>query len=213
MYDIPEMYLRIEVAPGDRPHLPFLWRVLNQDERPTEYEFNRVDFGLNSSSFQAQFVVKTHTEKLRDEFPMGAEKVLKSSYKEESMDSVANDDQGVRLYEELNELWSECKFTSGSQILPKFSKGSQLKVEHQWCITVLGHPWWRHWVLHSYQKSCLYPQIELFWERSSSHQTKFSEENSKGILPNRISSAFHHPSQDLQEMRLVGMDWDNLLQT
>ena len=24
MYDIPEMYLRIEVAPGDRQHLPFL---------------------------------------------------------------------------------------------------------------------------------------------------------------------------------------------
>ena len=48
--------------------------------------------------------MKTHAEKLRDEFPMGAETVLKSTYKDDSMDSVANDDQGVRLYEELNEL-------------------------------------------------------------------------------------------------------------
>lgn len=77
MCDIAEMYLRIEVAPGDRPHLSFLWRVLNQDERPAECEFNRVVFGLNSSPFQAQFVAKTHAEKLRDEFPMGAETVLK----------------------------------------------------------------------------------------------------------------------------------------
>lgn len=93
MCDIAEMYLRIEVAPGDRPYLPFLWRVLNQDERPTECEFNRVVFGLNSSPFQAQFVAKTHNEKLRDEFPMGAETVLKSTYKDDSMDSVANDDR------------------------------------------------------------------------------------------------------------------------
>ena len=131
-----EMYLRIEVAPGDRPHLPFLWRVLNQDERPTEYEFNRVDFGLNFSSFQAQFVVKTHAEKLRDEFPMGAETVLKSTYKDDSMDSVANDDQGVRLYKELNELWSKAGMkvhkwlTNSPKVLKRIPTESRASVVH-----------------------------------------------------------------------------------
>lgn len=136
MCDIPEMYLRIEVAPGDQPHLPFLWRVLNQDERPTEYEFNRVDFGLNFSSFQAQFVVKTHAEKLRDEFPMGAETVLKSTYKDDSMDSVSNDDQGVRLYKELNELWSKAGMqvhkwlTNSPKVLKRIPTESRASVVH-----------------------------------------------------------------------------------
>ena len=128
--------MRIEVAPGDRLHLPFLWRVLNQDERPTEYEFNRVDFGLNFSSFQAQFVVKTHAEKLRDEFPMGAETVLKSTYKDDSMDSVANDDQGVRLYKELNELWSKAGMkvhkwlTNSPKVLKRIPTESRASVVH-----------------------------------------------------------------------------------
>lgn len=116
--------------------MPFLWRVLNQDERPTEYEFNRVDFSLNSSSFQAQFVVKTYAEKLRDEFPMGAETVLKSTYKDDSMDSVANDDQGVRLCEELDELWSKAGMqvhkwlTNSLKVLKRIPTESRASVVH-----------------------------------------------------------------------------------
>ena len=53
--DIAEMYLRIEIAPQDRPYHRFLWRSLNQNKEPDEYEFNRVVFGVNSP-FQAQFV-------------------------------------------------------------------------------------------------------------------------------------------------------------
>ena len=77
MCDIAEMYLRIEVAPKDRPYQRFLWRTLNQERAPEEYEFNRVVFGVNSSPFQAQFVAQTHAEKHKDEFPMAAETVLK----------------------------------------------------------------------------------------------------------------------------------------
>ena len=60
MCDIAEMYLRIEVAPKDRPYQRFLWRTLNQERAPDEYEFNRVVFGVNSSPFQAQFEVNLH---------------------------------------------------------------------------------------------------------------------------------------------------------
>ena len=76
MCDIAEMYLRIEVAPKDRPYQRFLWRTLNQERAPDECEFNRVVFGVNSSPFQAQFVAQTHAEKHKDEFPKAAETVV-----------------------------------------------------------------------------------------------------------------------------------------
>ena len=90
MCDIAEMYLRIEVAPKDRPYQRFLWRTLNQERAPDVYEFNRVVFEANSSPFQAQFVAQAHVEKHKDEFPMAAETVLKSAYMDDSMDSVVD---------------------------------------------------------------------------------------------------------------------------
>ena len=109
MCDIAEMYLRIEVAPKDRPYQRFLWRTLNQERAPDECEFNRVVFGVNSSPFQAQFVAQTHAEKHKDEFPKAAETVLKSTYMDDSMDSVVDESQGIKLYEELNQLWSKAR--------------------------------------------------------------------------------------------------------
>ena len=38
---------------------------------------------------------------------MAAETVMKSTNKDDSMDSMLNDSQGIKLYEELNELWSQ----------------------------------------------------------------------------------------------------------
>ena len=77
--DIAEMYLRIEFAPKDRSCQRFLWRSLDQQRKPEEYEFNRVVFGINSSPFQAQFISQTHAEKHKDELPLAAEAVSKST--------------------------------------------------------------------------------------------------------------------------------------
>ena len=67
------MYLRIEVAPKDRSCQQFLWRSLDQQRKPEEYEFNRVVFGINSSPFQVQFVSQTHAEKHKNELLLAAE--------------------------------------------------------------------------------------------------------------------------------------------
>ena len=56
--DIAEMYLRIKVAAKDRSCQWLLWRSLGQQRKPQSYEFNWVVFGINSSSFQVQFVFK-----------------------------------------------------------------------------------------------------------------------------------------------------------
>ena len=78
--DIAEMYLRIEIAPEDRPFHRFLWRDLDQQKAPEEYEFSRVVFGVNSSPFLAQFVTQHHSETHRTKYPLAAETALKSTY-------------------------------------------------------------------------------------------------------------------------------------
>ena len=156
MCDIAEMYLRIEVAPKDRPYQRFLWRTLNQerasDEYEYEYEFNRVVFGVNSSPFQAQFVAQTHAEKHKDEFPMAAETVLKSTYMDDSMDSVVDERQGIKLYEELNQLWSKAgmqahKWLSNStkvlERIPVESRASEVHIASDGLpmVKTLGVTW------------------------------------------------------------------------
>lgn len=93
--DIEEMYLRIGIAHADKPYHRFLWRGMDQSRSPDVYEFDRVVFGVNSSPFQAQFVLQQHARQYQCEFPKASETVLKSTYMDDSMDSVSNEEQGT----------------------------------------------------------------------------------------------------------------------
>ena len=104
VYDIAEMYLRVEIAPTDRSYFRFLWRDMDTNRVPDVYEFSRVVFGVNCSPFLAQLVIQEHAKKHTDEFPMAAETVLKSTYMDDSMDSVLSEQDGVKLHEQLSEL-------------------------------------------------------------------------------------------------------------
>ena len=88
--DIAEMYLRIGIAHEDKPFHRFLWRGIDQDRQIDTYQFDRVVFGISSSPFQAQFVLQHHAKKFKDTFPLAAETVLRSTYMDDSMDSVVN---------------------------------------------------------------------------------------------------------------------------
>ena len=105
--DIAEIYLRIEVAPQDRKYQRFLWRSMDEDKIPDEYEFNGVVFGINSSPFQAQYVVQQHAKTLENIYPMAADTVNESTYMDDSMDSVATDAQGIELYRQLSEMYEK----------------------------------------------------------------------------------------------------------
>ncbi|XP_064650007.1 uncharacterized protein LOC135501694 [Lineus longissimus] len=102
--DISQMYLQIGLAPEDRPYHRFLWRGEDKEE-PNEYEFNRVVFGVNASPFLAQFVSQEHARKYKSQYPLASETVLKSTYMDDSMDSVQDDKSGIELYKQLNKLW------------------------------------------------------------------------------------------------------------
>ena len=102
--DIAEMYLRIGIAAKEKPYHRFLWRGTDISRRPDIYEFDRVVFGVNSSPFQAQFILQHHAKKFQNEFPVAAETILKSTYMDDSMDSVATEEQGIELQRQLSNL-------------------------------------------------------------------------------------------------------------
>lgn len=93
---------------------------MDQNHSPDVYEFDRVVFGVNSSPFQAQFVLQHHAKQYQCKFPMAAETILKSTYMGDSMDSVLDEEQGITLYHELSNLLSNAgmhvrKWLSNSQ--------------------------------------------------------------------------------------------------
>ena len=81
--------------PDARPFDRFLWRDLDLQKAPEEYEFSRVVFRVNSSLFIAQFMTQHHAEIHRTAYPFAAETALKSNYMDDSMDSVSTDEQGI----------------------------------------------------------------------------------------------------------------------
>ena len=104
--DIAEMYLQIELAPQDRPYHRFLWRDFQDSEQPTVYQFNRVVFGVNASPFLAQYVAQENARRLEHKYPMAATAVDESTYMDDSMPSVPNEQDGKELVQQLSELWA-----------------------------------------------------------------------------------------------------------
>ena len=213
--DIAEMYLRIEVAPKDRSCQRFLWRSLDQQRKPEEYEFNRVVFGINSSPFQAQFVSQTHAEKHKDELPLAAEAVSNSTYMDDSMDSLLDDSQGIELYKQLDELWSKAGMharkwlSNSSQVLEKIpikDRASEVDINKDPLPTVktLGITW--------------LPEDDVFTFKSNPPEENF--QITKRNFLKKIATLFDpvgflapftiRAKVMMQEMWVAGLEWDEL---
>ena len=105
--DRSEMYLRVEIAPEDRNYDRFHWRSMDLSKEPEEYEFNRVVFGTSSSPFLAQFVLQQHAQKNKESYPLAANTVGNATYMDDSMDSAVDDQQAIKLYGQLKQLYQK----------------------------------------------------------------------------------------------------------
>ena len=95
-------------------------------------------FGVNASLFLAQCVSQFHAMSLRQMHPRASETILKSTYMDDSMDSVLNKIEGINLYKELSELWKTAgmhthKWLSNSSVvmdkIPIQDKAFKLKFD------------------------------------------------------------------------------------
>ena len=62
---------------------------------------------MNSSPFLAQLVLQRHAKKYKPDFSMAAVTTEKSTYMDDSMDSVHTEEQGIELYHQLSVLLSK----------------------------------------------------------------------------------------------------------
>ncbi|KAK6171952.1 hypothetical protein SNE40_018370 [Patella caerulea] len=214
--DIAEMYLRIETAPGDRTYHRFLWRFMDQNKEPSQYEFNRIVFGVNSSPFLAQYVTHKNAEKLADAYPMAAETILKSTYMDDSMDSVPDSNNGIRLYSELSKVWEAAgmharKWLSNSkevlQEIPMEDRSESVDLDEGYLpsIKTLGILWIRDEDTFSF-KSCPPPDDFEITKRNFLSKIATLFDPTGFLAPFVIRAKIM-----LQETWTAGLDWDDQL--
>ena len=172
-------------------------------------------FGINSSPFQAQFVSQTHAEQHKDELPLAAETVSKSTYMDDSMDSVLDDSQGIELYKQLDELWSRARMharkwlSNSPQVLKKIpieDRASEVDINKDPLPTVktLGITW--------------LPEEDVFTFRANPPELNF-QLTTRNFLK-RIATLFDpvgflapftiRAKVMMQEMWAAGLEWDEL---
>ena len=105
--DVSEMYLQIRIPIEDRSKFRLLWRNLEVDRKPDIYEFERVVFGDASGPFRAQYVSQENARIYQKEFPHASTTVCKSTYLDDSLDSVRDNQTAIQLFEELQRLWAK----------------------------------------------------------------------------------------------------------
>ena len=153
--DVAEMYLRVEIAEKDRSYFRFLWRDMDKNKVPAIYEFSRVVFGVNCSPFLAQLVAQEHARQLSEQFPLASDTILKSTYMDDSMDSVDSVNDGVELYRQMSELLGQAdmharKWLSNSdevlKNVPPEDQVTEMEIEgdHMYGAKTLGVIWLAH---------------------------------------------------------------------
>ena len=65
------------------------------------YEFTQLVFGINAAPFLAQYVSQYHAIMFAQNHPRASETILKSTYTDDSMDSILDEVEGIKLYKEL----------------------------------------------------------------------------------------------------------------
>ena len=117
--DIAKMYLRIDLSAEDKPYHRLLWRGI-QSRSITRYI--RIRPGRvwgELFSIPVTVPAAASCPEHQCEFPIATENIQKSTYMDDSMDSVPNEEQGIELYTQISQLLNKanmhvCKWLSNS---------------------------------------------------------------------------------------------------
>lgn len=117
--DITKMFLRIKLS-KDKDYLRFLWRFCKTDMAARIFRMIAVTFGVISSPFQANDVVKKHCDMLEDEFPMAVTEVRNQIYVDDLAGGENDENSAKKMIEEIWKFFLEAnmqphKFASNNQ--------------------------------------------------------------------------------------------------
>ena len=135
--DIEKAFLNIEIHPIDRDCLRFLWfkDCNSEDSEIIVFRFRRLCFGLNSSPFLLNAVLRHHIEAYKASDPEFSSKLIESFYVDDLVSGCRNADEAFTLYQKASERMKEGGFrlrkwkTNDATLAEKIEKSERKKVE------------------------------------------------------------------------------------
>ena len=103
--DIEKAFLNIEVDPADINCLRFLWLndITADDPEIIVLAFNRVCFGVNSSPYLLNAVLRHHLSTFEDDDPAFVKKLSQSFYVDDLVTGASNAQEACSLYANAKE--------------------------------------------------------------------------------------------------------------
>ena len=110
--DIEKAFLNIEIHPQDRDCLRFLWvkDIHSPEPEVVTFRFNRVVFGVSSSPFLLNAVIRHHLQKYQGEDPKFVEKMIEGFFVDDLVTSCQDVKEALTLYEKAKERMMEGGF-------------------------------------------------------------------------------------------------------
>ena len=185
---------------------------MDQLKEPSCFEFQRLVFGLDSAPFLGQYIFQKSAKENQKDFPFAAETVLQSTYMDDSMDSMVNEDEAVKLVPKLDELWRKDRMQprrwlpSSKRILAEIAmkdraKQIDLSVDDLPSVQKLGEIWSASSDQISFSAAPLFENIVLTKRKFS---TLFDPLGF--VIPFVVSAKIL-----VQQVWVSWIDWDNQL--
>ena len=103
--DIEKAFLNIEIDENDRDYLRFLWvdSISVDEPKIVVYRFNRVVFGVNSSPFLLNAVLRHHIQTFKEIDPGFVKKLIDGFYVDDLVTGCSSPQEAIDLYEKSKE--------------------------------------------------------------------------------------------------------------
>jgi hypothetical protein len=102
--DIREMFLQVRMREEDRSAQRYIWRGMDRDKEPQEYEMLVMTFGSACSPYCAQLVKNLNAEEVRSSYPEAYEAITKRHYVDDYLDSVPTLEAAQKLVQEVTRV-------------------------------------------------------------------------------------------------------------
>ena len=108
--DVSKMYRAVLLSEGQRDLHRFIWRE-DRTQPKSDYRMTRLTFGVSSSPFSANMVLRQNALNLQEMYPRAVQATLDCFYVDDSLVGADSVDDAVGLRDELQRLFLARGFT------------------------------------------------------------------------------------------------------
>ena len=110
--DIEKAFLNVEIDEADRDCLRFLWveNIHDEEISPVIFHYNRAVFGVSSSPFLLNAVIRNHMEKFRESDPEFATRLSQNFFVDDLCTGAKDLDAAKELFEKSRERMLQAGF-------------------------------------------------------------------------------------------------------